>query len=63
MKIVKILLYTTIVLEGGIAILCWFFPSYLKFISALQPLHGENTPKMLLKCEFDNLMLDHLPVL
>jgi hypothetical protein len=48
MKIVKILLYTTIVLEGGIAILCWFFPSYLKFISALQPLHGENTPKMLL---------------
>lgn len=47
MKIIRFLLYVTILLEGGIALLFWFFPSFIRFIPALQPLHGE-TPRMLL---------------
>jgi hypothetical protein len=48
MKIIRFLLYVTIVLEGGTALLFWFFPSFIKLIPALQPLHGDETPRMLL---------------
>jgi hypothetical protein len=48
MKIIRFLLYVTIILEGGIALLFWFFPSFIHFIPSLEPLHSENTPRMLL---------------
>jgi hypothetical protein len=48
MKIVRFMLFVTIVLEGGFAILCWFFPSFMKNIPALSPLHSDETPRMLL---------------
>ncbi len=48
MKIVRFLLFVTIILESGFAVLCWFFPFFIKKIAALQPLHSDETPRMLL---------------
>lgn len=48
MKIVRIGLYATILVEGGIAIIFWFLPSLVNFLPALQPLQVEPLPKMIM---------------